>query len=327
MQSLIEHYCTGLYLGTFDWPGYNFVAWKNNGSTIADNPYSDGKWRFVTYDLDYTMGSTYETFGGVEGYAYNSFDHIMRADITDRETNKLFKGLLKNEAFKEQFALTYQDYANYVFAPETAAPIIEKYRSNTTLLSESNESDKRWGLGFEACSLATQLNTIEEYFENRASYTLEDMRTYLGLTGTLKNVTLKANGNGTIQINTITPELTNGSWTGQYYTDYPVTVTAIPAEGAAFTGWTGAVVSDELTVTVPFSTAITLQANFAGGTAAGSGDINADGQTSILDAVLLQKHLVGAAALTDSQLNAADVTSDKTVNIFDLAYLKKIIMG
>ena len=70
------------------------------------------------------------------------------------------------------------------------------------------------------------------------------------LTGTLENVTLKVNdtAGGTIVLNTATPDLSQGSWTGQYYTDYPVTVTAIPTDGYQFVGWSGSVTSKETTI-------------------------------------------------------------------------------
>ena len=49
--------------------------WRYNGSKIDGNIYSDGKWRFMSYDLDHTLGETYEDFGGVEGYWYDNFQH------------------------------------------------------------------------------------------------------------------------------------------------------------------------------------------------------------------------------------------------------------
>ena len=52
-----------------------------------------------------------------------------------------------------------------------------------------------------------------------------------------------------IIINSVTPQLTDGKWCGNYYTDYPVTVTAVPAPGYSFSGWTGNVMSSNETLT------------------------------------------------------------------------------
>lgn len=34
---------------------------------IENNPYSDGRWRYITFDLDYSMGNTFSFFGGWGG--------------------------------------------------------------------------------------------------------------------------------------------------------------------------------------------------------------------------------------------------------------------
>ena len=45
---------------------------------------------------------------------------------------------------------------------------------------------------------------------------------------TLEEVKLEVNETegGTILLNTTTPDLSKGSWSGKYYTDFPITVTA-----------------------------------------------------------------------------------------------------
>lgn len=63
----------------------------------------------------------------------------------------------------------------------------------------------------------TTLNNIRTFFQQRAGYTLEDMKNYLGLSGSLQTITLKTNGNGRIQINSVIPDTSTGAWTGKYY--------------------------------------------------------------------------------------------------------------
>lgn len=59
------------------------------------------------------------------------------------------------------------------------------------------------------------------------------------LQGTCEEVTLSVNDMqaGTVTINTIKPELVEGKWCGEYFTDYPVTVTAVARKGYRFVGW------------------------------------------------------------------------------------------
>ncbi len=128
IDSMIEHYAAGLYLGTYDWPNYNYGVWKTTGEQIEGNQYSDGKWRFISYDFDYTMGATYEDFGSVEPYNYNSFQY-MQKNSKYSPTN-LFVKLLENDEFKAKFAAVYCDYANEVFSMENVNRMIEHYRTN-----------------------------------------------------------------------------------------------------------------------------------------------------------------------------------------------------
>ncbi|MBQ8928442.1 MAG: leucine-rich repeat protein [Oscillospiraceae bacterium] len=57
------------------------------------------------------------------------------------------------------------------------------------------------------------------------------------------------------------------------------------------------------------------------------GDCSLDGTVSVLDAVVLQKHLVNEAPLTVVQLHYADFNYDDKVNILDLAILKRLLLS
>lgn len=56
------------------------------------------------------------------------------------------------------------------------------------------------------------------------------------------------------------------------------------------------------------------------------GDLNGNGKFNMIDLVQMCKYLLGADTLLDSGYAAADVTSDGTVNIFDLALMKKLLL-
>ncbi len=56
-----------------------------------------------------------------------------------------------------------------------------------------------------------------------------------------------------------------------------------------------------------------------------AGDVNADGICGVADVVMLQQFLLGVGDLTDAA--AADTTDDGSVNGFDLAILKRMVLG
>ena len=58
-----------------------------------------------------------------------------------------------------------------------------------------------------------------------------------------------------------------------------------------------------------------------------SGDTNGDGQSTILDLLQIQKHLLGSTLLSGHNLKAADVNNDGNVTILDLLVVKKQLLG
>ena len=113
--------------------------------------------------------------------------------------------------------------------------------------------------------------TFTKEFTSIIKRSLKDGRTdrYMAeefqLKGTLEEVTIKINDTdgGFIRLNTTVPDLTDGSWTGKYYTDYPITLTAEPKAGYEFIGWSGSVNSQNATIEVDImSGGIVLEAVF-----------------------------------------------------------------
>ncbi len=62
---------------------------------------------------------------------------------------------------------------------------------------------------------------------------------HFDLSGDLVDVTLTSlsDEKGCISLNTLSPDLSAGDWTGQYYTDYPLTLKAEAAKGYSFVRW------------------------------------------------------------------------------------------
>lgn len=56
------------------------------------------------------------------------------------------------------------------------------------------------------------------------------------------------------------------------------------------------------------------------------GDINYDGQISLVDVVILQRYLLGSYQLTQKQALTADMNGDKAIDVFDLVYLKRALL-
>ena len=185
IDSLIEHYAAGIYLGTVEWPNLNFGMWRNNGTKIDNNIYSDGKWRFLTFDLDFSIIYDYEQFiTDEEGFKYNKFESLV--DFGNYPPTSLFMALLKNEDFRTKFEKIYEEYANDVMTMDKVEPILEEYEEMSDLYSisiarwNSQNISKIENIQNNKNNFKNKiLPQIKKFFENRAQITLKHMRQFL----------------------------------------------------------------------------------------------------------------------------------------------------
>lgn len=207
VQSFIDWLCFNVYLCNNDSSlRKNCVMWRS--IETGDGPYEDGKWRWMLFDIDHCALS-----GLQESVNFSDFS-IMRV-------NSFYRALKMYPRFCEQIIATALDMMNTNFSTENVRNVLDQ-----------------WG-----CDLSYG----DDFFIKRPEYMMQSLRNEFGITGNLEEITLSVNDaeGGTIQINTITPDLTNGSWSGDYFTDCVVRVTAYPNEGYRFTGWSGASDSKE----------------------------------------------------------------------------------
>lgn len=56
------------------------------------------------------------------------------------------------------------------------------------------------------------------------------------------------------------------------------------------------------------------------------GDVNGDGEITVVDATILQKYIVGQTTLDDETLNVADVNKDGAVTVVDATLIQKFVV-
>ena len=333
IESLIDCYAVGLYLGTWDWPNHNYLMWRSNGQQKDGNPYSDGKWRCGSFDFDYAAGLTYASFGGVEGYAHDSFRKFDKSK--DDFPSPIFTSLLKNDSFRQRFADTFCSLAYSVFESQKMKSIIadqeSKYLKYMVMCGwRWNNGDPRGGYdqfsAEQGSYYSKELAKMATFFEKRADYAIEDMREYLGIHGDNATITVTRKGSGTITAGTAEAVFSDSVWTGTYSDGSEVTLTAKPASGYRFDGWSGAVTSSDETVKVKAGKGVALTCTFTKLEAV-RGDINGDGSANTADLVLLSKYLLGASEFSKAEWKAADLNSDGAADTFDLAFLRNIVTG
>lgn len=221
IQSYIDYYATEIYIANNDWPGQNEGLWRSH--SVSDGIYEDGKWRWILYDVNDSLTS----------------------DLTSTDTfslamdeSPMFANLCHNEDFKEQFTLTFMDLVNTSFANKN----VDSALSECVALMEEpmNVHLKRFYNTEDAPKYMDAVADIQNFLNNRKPYIVQFLKDDLELTGTLASVELEIDdtASGNVILNSIEPSFSNdGKWSGDYYTDYPITLTAVANAGYRFVGW------------------------------------------------------------------------------------------
>ena len=237
LQSYIDYISINYYLCNYDFSQWhNCILWRSPAK--IDTGYRDRRWRWCLYDVDAGYYAAFTDYPGPPS-EINVFNQPFPQTDIILNQNTLFLALKQNPDSRRQFVLSFMDIGNCNFAPERIAPILAQYGL-----------DLNWNSGF---------------FRDRPAQAAQHLAQEFGLTGALETVTVTASDAslGSVQVNTSVVDLSDGSWSGQYFTDYPITVTANPAPGAKFVGWQGDVESDQDTITVPMDGGVHLEAVFA----------------------------------------------------------------
>ena len=222
IESYIDYYASEIYIGNVDWPGANEALWRV--VETGDGKYEDGRWRWMMYDVNYgTMDPS-------------SADYDKLYDVMD--SSKIFRNLCRNESFKRQFTTTFMDIVNTSFAEENVNSVIS---SQAALMDMPTTAHYKRFYGAEnSFVFMDEIRGIQDFFDHRKQYIVQYLKDDLGLTGVLASVELQINdtASGSVILNSIEPSFNDdGKWNGEYYTDYPITLTAVANDGYRFVRW------------------------------------------------------------------------------------------
>ena len=268
MGSFADYCAMQLYIANQDgiFQNNNWQMWRVREPETGTPPDADGRWRMMAYDTDYSSG-IYE-YGQNSGW--DNLAEALAGNYAGSHPARMFTSLIKNPDFRRQFVLACCDVRNLYFSRSRTREVLEQmiaeyqpYRADS--LRRFGPSWAQWNP--EQYSLDS-MNYIGVFFDARYHRFPDFVKQAFHL-GTSCTVTVKVSdpGKGMVYLNgrsVAAPHKSNN----KYFADYPVTATAVPAEGAVFVGWKvsskKAVLSDPdaLTTEITFSRSFTLTAVF-----------------------------------------------------------------
>ena len=273
MDSFIDYCAFNLYIFNKDsiFDNNNWRMWRVRTADGATE-WSDGKWRMAVYDTDFSTG----IYDGPDSANTDNISPVVNAasdeeylqNMEDYAPIEIFRSLLQNESFKHDFILALCDMRNIYLEPKVAKKELDAMSGTyTSLLADSW---RRFGPDWIAMNPeghhAGKLKDLSGFISKRYVAMPNMVKKIFDMSPASKlNINANDKTMGTVLVNGRELNL-NFDFGGMYYPELTVTVTAVPAEGYKFVGWTvkKGKISDTSSATLTFSmeSAVTLQANF-----------------------------------------------------------------
>lgn len=263
MESFIDYFAFQLYIHNEDsiFENNNWRLWRVRTADMATE-WSDGKWRFASYDNDFSTGiysgSDYSGYDNISPMISPSSSEERKNNIENYVPIELFRSLLNNDTFRNGLILALCDMRNIYFEPKLASRKLDEIAAPYKVLMP--ETFKRFGpdwIAYQDTALyfESKVNDLRNYMTKRYTAMPNLIKNAFGL-GPIKKLNLATNDTalGTVQINGRTTDL-SFSFTGMYFPETTVTLTAVPAEGCKFVRWdvTGGTLSDTSSQTIQFT--------------------------------------------------------------------------
>ncbi|MCF7793224.1 MAG: CotH kinase family protein [Candidatus Cloacimonetes bacterium] len=233
-----------------DWPGRNIKYWRERTP--------DAKWRWQIFDLDLGLGL-------INSANHNTLAFALRENgpyyPNPDWSTYLFRRMVESDQFVVSLVNKFADFMNSIFDP---GYLEAKIDSNYAYLEiEMVRHFNRWEYdNYNFDNWSENEHLVMAYFaRDRKAYMTQYIKQQFDIPGIFSlNLTMLPENSGTVKVNSL--EIEDMQWSGDYFDNIPITLTAIPKPGYIFSGWTGAVESDSLTIQISSQYDVDISANF-----------------------------------------------------------------
>ena len=266
MGSFADYCALQLYIANEDGPFQcnNWEMWRVRKADRS-HEFADGKWRMMLYDTDYSSGIYVD---GGNGGDDTIIPVLTNTDYWHGHPALLFTSLIQNEDFQRMFIQACCDVRNLYFSQKRAASLFDEmsdaYVPYVTMTLQ--RFGPQWTNWNPENHIKTELDQMHQFFKTRADRFLDTVKKTFDL-GNCINLNIKVKGDGQVFLNGRDIPVAHNTRV-KYFSLTGVTVTAVPAEGATFKGWTAShdsiVIEDPAaeTTRVDFQRVFTLTAHF-----------------------------------------------------------------
>ncbi len=275
MNSFIDHFVANIYSANYDWPQNNIQYWRKRVAYTPDAPYGhDGRWRWVLQDMD-------AGFNGIPTWIpnsnlYNSIDHVIRRENVPDWAQHLFKNLIANDEFVNNFNRRMLDLLNTSLLESHVHEVIQNFRNEYE--PEINKHINRWNFMQSFSNWEFHIEKLKYFAEVRTAAVKSHMKEEFDFEEEEVGLILASSNinQGSIQLNRTlihpeTPGVNKGVipspghqyiWSGAYFKNLSIQLHAVPELGYRFSHWSGASNSTDEEIEINLSDHTQLMAHF-----------------------------------------------------------------
>lgn len=261
LKQYVLYQASNIFFNNTDWPGNNIKFWKH----------PEGKWRWIMYDTDFGFGPFWNT----SNYYENTLSFALEANGSDWPnpawSTLLFRRLITNIGFRNQFINRYADELNTRFLSDNVNVHIDQIF--TSIQPEINAHYERWKSDPSLTNIGVFIGNIDEWVgyyvnemknfaDNRPSFAKDHIKNQFNLPNyhpiTISNPAISE---GFVEVNENLP-IQESSWIGDYFETVPIQLTAIAASGFEFSHWSGDLSSTDETINISLVGAFEVIPNF-----------------------------------------------------------------
>ena len=192
LQNFMEYMALGLYFCNTDWPHNNVKLYRYTGTEVEGNPITDGKWRFMTRDMDMGMArysspdvlpeldsrAQVDTFRSVLANYVSAYDDGGQFYEDSLYLQGLFAFCMRDKGFRSDF----EAYARTLASEEAKAHLLALYdESFTQVFKGIIPHVTRWRdhlpSGYGAITWRGAAARVKDFIEDRAPYFLSYLDT------------------------------------------------------------------------------------------------------------------------------------------------------
>ncbi|MCX6150912.1 MAG: CotH kinase family protein [Ignavibacteriales bacterium] len=231
VRNYMDYMILECFIANSDWPWNNVKIWRQK------NPHT--KWKWILFDTDYG-------FNG--GHLGPDADMFAEPRAQQNHTTFLFFKLLENPEYKKEFINRTADLLNTILSTDYTKQRINEFKLK--IEPAMPKHIERWKNTFnEVWWLGKSIDTMQEWYDNiqvannfannRQDFLRQQYVNEFILKSGVGIINLEINNSteGRIKINSL--EISEFPWSGKYFIDNPITLTAIPNTGYRFVKWEG----------------------------------------------------------------------------------------